>query len=143
MSSYLVQNIAGRDCPLLSPLSFHNPSHHCDHSYISVYVVCVCVCAFPPTFLLHTHGVHRLTFCFRVSPALDMHCTGAHSLHHPLEAGFKLRRPCALWCSAIGGQRVKGQASVRIAPPFPFPSPNPALNLAISPPSHENTQAVV
>lgn len=113
----------------------------------------MCVCAFPPPFLLHTLIIHRLKFCFRVSAALDMGGTAqAHMVphHHDaltvllLEGGFKIRQPCALCVAGELADRMKeaeGGGLSEDGSSCSFSLPQPAYDLVACPPL--NTQAAV
>ena len=113
----------------------------------------MCVCAFPPPFLLHTSIIHRLKFCFRISAALDMGGTAqAHMVphHHDaltallLEGDFEIRRPCAPCVAVEPADRMKeaeGGGLSEDSSSCSFSLPQPAYDLVACPPL--NTQAAV
>lgn len=155
ISSYLVQHI-GRVCsPLPSILSNNTHSIVITVFFFSflLHQPQMCVCAFPPPFLLHTLIIHRLKFCFRVSAALDMGGTAqAHMVphHHDaltvllLEGGFKIRQPCALCVAGELADRMKeaeGGGLSEDGSSCSFSLPQPAYDLVACPPL--NTQAAV
>lgn len=131
---------------LLFPLSVQKPSLHCDHSFFCyISRKCVCVHAFPPPFLFHTHPISTGLHSASVS-VLHLTGEGLHRRTCPAPQ-WHLERPsiggwfqnqsamCSMCAWELGNRRNENGSS------FSFSLPQPAYDFVVCPPL--NIQAAV